>query len=140
MASLSLLTLSLLPAAPAAGVLSRRAVLACAPVALAAMPNAAHASAFSTELGEAEAALEASDGRSVLPAINRLLEIATEYGGMPSDELRRELIEKASARATTHALSLCSLAASACTCLAQRCSWRINLNEWAPLYSVVGPC
>jgi hypothetical protein len=78
--------------------LTRRSLLAAAPAAcaLAVMPPvpAARAASLTAELREAEAALAASDGSTVLASINRLLELSSEYGGMPSDALRKELIEK----------------------------------------------
>lgn len=82
--------------------LGRRAVLA-APAAAAlstfGAPRAARAdSAFLQSLRTAESDLAASDGSTVLSSINALLELATDYSGMPSDELRKELMERVLAK------------------------------------------
>ena len=94
-ASSALLPASLVP-------LGRRAVLAApAAAALSAFgaPRAARAdSAFLQSLRAAESDLAASDGSTVLGSINALLELATDYSGMPSDELRKELMERVLAK------------------------------------------
>jgi len=83
--------------------LSRRALLAVAPAALSlaalpAAPRAARAASLTAELREAEEMLAASDSSTVVAAINRLLEVSSEYGGMPSDALRKDLVEKVRAK------------------------------------------
>eukprot|EP00962_Isochrysis_galbana_P022593 scaffold6759_cov107-Isochrysis_galbana.AAC.1 len=84
--------------APPRACVTRRSLLSAAPAAcaLAVMPSvpAARATSLTAELRQAEEALAASDGSTVLASINRLLELSSEYGGMPSDALRKELIEK----------------------------------------------
>ena len=94
-ASLALLPASLVP-------LGRRAVLAAPAAAVLSTfgaPRAARAdSAFLQSLRAAESDLAASDGSTVLSSINALLELATDYSGMPSDELRKELMERVLAK------------------------------------------
>ncbi len=87
-----------LPVALSPSSVPRRALLA-APLALAAAPiaagpRAAHAAStpFAAKLRDAEAALSAADSSSVLEQINNILELATDYGGMPTTAYREELV------------------------------------------------
>jgi len=65
---------------------------ACAACSVA-LPRPASAS-LNVDLREAEAGLMASTGsKSTEAALDRILAISQDYGGMPSDELRKEVVE-----------------------------------------------